>query len=88
MIILIFLLLAGCAQAQMFDAQTVAHAGVVDLSQRYSSSALHFNPAILGSGAKRAPTTLEILSFNAAAMNNAFDINFWNCARPLSDSFR
>ncbi|MBU1637728.1 hypothetical protein KKC97_08705 [bacterium] len=78
MYILILLFLASIAQAQMFDARTISHAGVIDLSQRYSSTALHGNPAILGPNAKQEPMTLEALSFNAAAVNNAFSVTFWN----------
>lgn len=78
MYILILLFFAGIAQAQMFDARTISHAGVLDLSQRYSSTALHGNPAILGPNAKQEPMTIEALSFSAAAMNNAYSVSFWN----------
>jgi hypothetical protein len=75
LLFLAILIAALTANAQALDPQTLARAGVHDLSDK--SNALSFNPAVLG-GDRGYTALWELPSFGVGATNNAFSVSFWN----------
>jgi hypothetical protein len=74
--ILLILLLAFSVNAQSLDPETVARAGVHDLTQK-SGDVLSWNPAALGPS-RDIKWSLDLPCFNTAVANDAFNVNYWN----------
>jgi hypothetical protein len=74
--LLLILLLAFSAHAQVLDPQSAGRAGVHDLTQK-SGTVLGWNPAILAAD-RGFRMSFDIPSVGAAAANNSFSVGYWN----------
>jgi hypothetical protein len=74
--VMALLLLAMAVNAQSFDPQTAARAGVHDLKQ-HDVSVLGWNPSLL-SPDNGLNTSIELPSIGITMGNNAFSVSYWN----------